>query len=120
MKILVSSTPFASLNVLYTLRSPSIIPPGFSTVCIENSWDPLQTWSKLNGLDEEKDAYYGAENGSYIYLNKSDGMWWVDTPDGGGKYVAPGGKGEGPPKDQGLWRELRGVKTPTPKVEYVE
>ncbi|GMI49307.1 hypothetical protein TrCOL_g11616 [Triparma columacea] len=110
--IIVTGSSIASLNVAYTVTPPTTIPSGFSEVCINNDWDPPQTWGKLN----EGREWYGAKNGAYVYLNGADGMWWMDTPDGLGKFVARFG-GEGNVPTDG-WRPLPGVEGGTPKVAF--
>ena len=111
--ITVTGSSITSLNVPYTLSPHTIIPKGFTNVCLDNKWDPASTWEKLNqGRD-----WYGAANGAYIYLNGADGMYWMDSPDGMGKFVAREGGGEKiVPKDG--WKPLPGVEGETPKVDF--
>jgi hypothetical protein len=75
---------------VYVSRLASEIPKGFADVCVQNKWDVVSTWKKLNG--GEGGSWFKHEaNDSYIYFNALDGMWWIDGPDGLGVY-----KGLGP------------------------
>jgi len=71
---------------IYERKENSEIPHGFDLVCQQQGWETGQMWKKLSGGD----AWFGAENGAYIYHNKSDGKWWIDAPSGNGVYIAKG------------------------------
>jgi hypothetical protein len=65
------------------------IPAGFERVCVEQKWNTQQMWKQLNG--GERLRWFKHEgNDSYVYFNGSDGMWWIDGPDGNGVWKASG------------------------------
>jgi len=75
-------------------------------------------WKRLsNG----KTTWWEMENESYIYYNRGDGKWWIDSPDGSGLYIVEVGDGISeaslPPKEG--WERLSGAKDPTPVVVVV-
>lgn len=74
-----------AVNGKYTTMSHKIIPEGFQKVCESQGWNTQQMWIRLNG---DKQWYKHDENESYVYFNESDGMWWIDGPDGYGVYIA--------------------------------
>lgn len=74
---------------VYVSCPGSEIPKGFADVCVQNSWDTVTMWKKLNG--GEGGAWFKHEaNDSYVYFNAVDKMWWIDGPDGLGVYKGPG------------------------------
>ena len=101
----------------YTARPASDIPQGFSAVCVENGWDVLSTWAKLNGGEggvwfahtppPESRSPQGLMD-PYVYHNTLDGEWWIDGPDGLGVYKAPG-PAWAPPGMSTAWKALDGT-----------
>ena len=82
------------------------IPPGFRSVCEQQGWDPEATWEKLNGADNGV-WFSHMENKAYIYQNKEDGLWWIDSPDGSGVYKGKGTSWS-PPGSSIRWTALDG------------
>ena len=68
-------------------------------------WNDKEMWQRLSDL---KQPWYEHENGSYIYHNKGDGKWWIDSPDGGGVYISD--------SLTSLWQQLPNSKLPLPTV----
>mmetsp|Transcript_3448 Transcript_3448/g.7535 ORF Transcript_3448/g.7535 Transcript_3448/m.7535 type:complete len:166 (+) Transcript_3448:187-684(+) len=107
------------VNTDFEWTSATIIPPGFERVCVNNGWGVRSTWEMLNNGK----PWLRASNEAYIYLNDSDGQWWIDKPDGNGVYIAP----EGPIDDCGSigsppvtgWRSLFPSYDPVPSVEIL-
>ncbi len=96
-----------------------IIPPAFDLVCQQSRWDTLSMWERLNG----NGSWWESENGSYIYLNRGDGKWWMDSGETGlGLYVRKSRGGEetttAPPTDG--WEQLSGAALPLPSVLPVQ
>ena len=100
-------------NGEYVLRSPKLIPAGFTKTCDANGWVSQDMWNQLTDGDTD---WYEHENGSYIYRNVGDGQWWIDAPDGGGVYVAKGSPSSIP---QEQWQVLRGAISPAPTVHVL-
>ena len=100
-------------NGEYVVRSPKLVPAGFTKTCDANGWVSLDMWNQLTDGDTD---WYEHENGSYIYRNVGDGQWWIDAPDGGGVYVAKGSPSSIP---QEQWQVLRGAKSPAPTVHVL-
>jgi hypothetical protein len=98
----------ARLNGSYEPRDAlEGMPPGFAAVCRRERWNEQDTWQRLNGGA----TWYEAENGSYLYFNRADRRFWLDTPDGAGVYVtAAVAMGEQPPRRPPSvgWRILDG------------
>ncbi|KAI9003047.1 hypothetical protein DFJ74DRAFT_775090 [Hyaloraphidium curvatum] len=120
--VLVSRAGTSEVNGTYLLRPPSEIPASFAAVCRDQGWPVGSTWDRLGGGR----TWYSHErqgNGSYMYLNSADGMWWLDEGSTGlGVYVAPGakgGRGAGRPPTLG-WRVLGEGKEPVPSVEVAD
>mmetsp|Transcript_8955 Transcript_8955/g.18601 ORF Transcript_8955/g.18601 Transcript_8955/m.18601 type:complete len:161 (-) Transcript_8955:98-580(-) len=103
-----------SVNTEYEWTPATIIPPGFEKVCIQNRWGVESTWEMLNSGR----PWLRAPNEAYIYLNSSDGQWWIDKPDGAGVYVVPKAEGETSPPSTG-WRALSPSYNPPPSVQLI-
>lgn len=71
-------------------------------------------WERLN----RGAPWWEADNGSYIYLNRGDGRWWLDSGETGlGLYVAPSREGdEGVAPPQQGWQALGDGKLPLPTL----
>ena len=93
------------VNGIYTSQLPSRIPAGFTITCNKMSWNDEEMWQRLSDL---KQPWYEHENGSYIYHNKGDGKWWIDSPDGGGVYISD--------SLISAWQLLPNAKLPIPTV----
>ena len=95
MRVLVSGAGSAIVNGAYTQREASVIPAAFVRVCQSSGWDAAATWARLN----EQRAWWEAPNGSYLYFNSSDQLFWLDSGVTGlGLYVSgAGGAGSAPP-----------------------
>jgi len=106
----VAGSGTATVNQVYTEKSPKLIPVGFSLTCAENRWDPEKMWLQLSN---QKTPWFEAGNGAYIYWNKGDGQWWIDAPEGHGVYVAKAPADKVP---QNGWQSLPGAQGPTPQV----
>ena len=83
-RIVVDGATEPRINGEYSPKSAEEIPSGFTRVCQGQGWDPEDTWRQLNGGA----TWYGAPHGAYIYWNTSDGMWWIDEPNGKGVWKA--------------------------------
>ncbi len=112
--IKVSGSGVESVNTEYEWTPATTIPPGFEKVCIQNRWGVESTWEMLNSGR----PWLRAKNEAYIYLNSSDGQWWIDKPDGAGVYVVPKAQGETLPPSTG-WRALSPSYNPAPSVEVI-
>ena len=73
-----------SVNQQYDSRSPAAIPAGFASTCNEMGWSSEQMWVQLS---DGRRPWFEAQNGAYIYWNRSDGNWWIDAPSGAGVYI---------------------------------
>ena len=115
--VLVSGAGSPIVNGAYLLRTPKVIPSAFDLVCRQNRWDTQSLWERLNGAG----CWWESENGSYIYLNRGDSQWWMDSGETGlGLYVrlARGGESiDAPPADG--WEPLSGsgAALPLPSVK---
>ena len=115
----VTGSGVESVNEEYEWTPATIIPPGFEKVCVQNRWGVESTWEMLN----KGRQWLRASNDAYIYLNSSDGQWWIDKPDGAGVYVVPKEQscdvaGESSPPSTG-WRALSPSYNPAPLVEVI-
>lgn len=75
------------VNGLYHSRHAEIIPSSFTKVCVKARWNPNDMWQQLN----RGRPWWETENGSYIYFNRGDGQWWMDSGETGlGLYISRG------------------------------
>jgi len=74
----------ALINGKYVSQLSEAVPSSFKIICAQQGWEPLTMWERLNG---NNNWYKHEENESYIYLNKSDGKWWIDGPSGLGVFT---------------------------------
>jgi hypothetical protein len=110
--VLVSGAGSAIVNGVYMRREAAAIPAAFALVCASSGWDTASTWARLNGSR----AWWESPNSSYLYFNRGDGQWWLDSGATGlGLYVsrAPG-EDEAPPRDG--WSALGDGALPLPTV----
>lgn len=82
--VVVAEASVEDVNGEYSARSPDVIPAGFAATCAQMRWEPGQMWKQLS---DGRRLWFEAENGSYIYWNRSDGCWWIDAPSGAGVYI---------------------------------
>ena len=71
-------------------QSGSDVPKMFASVCEQNGWKATDTWRRLNGGHSGIWYAHESDNGSYMYFNRNDRLWWIDGPDGLGVFTAPG------------------------------
>mmetsp|Transcript_35054 Transcript_35054/g.49021 ORF Transcript_35054/g.49021 Transcript_35054/m.49021 type:complete len:215 (+) Transcript_35054:132-776(+) len=107
----VSKAGEVDVNGQYKAKDPKEVPSGFAATCNKMMWDPSSTW---NELSDQKKLWFEAENGSYIYWNRSDGRWWMDGPSGAGLYIVKNSN-DLPPTSG--WQALRGSKAPLPEIK---
>ena len=112
--VVVRGGGLSAINMAYAARDPAVVPAGFARTCLEMSWPALATWRQLS---DGKRPWFEAENESYIYFNRGDGQWWIDSPSGAGAYVAKSDS-DGPPATG--WSVLPGIPKPAPVVEMHE
>ena len=90
------------------------IPFAFDMVCKKSRWNTESMWDQLNG----NGAWWESDNGSYIYLNRGDGKWWMDSGETGlGLYIRNARDEESsnvPPTDG--WEMLGDATLPLPTV----
>lgn len=99
--VMVAGASIQEVNGAYRAREPHTIPAGFTATCVQMQWHPEEMWTKLS---DGRRAWYENENGSYIYWNRSDGCWWIDSPSGAGVYIQKRSC-QVPPVD-GVWEPL--------------
>ena len=111
-RVTVSGAGSGVVNGVYSRRDAAAVPAAFALVCDASGWDARATWSRLNGPR----AWWEAPNGSYMYLNRGDSTWWLDSGETGlGLYVSrASGEGDAPPR--GGWAALRDGALPLPSV----
>ena len=113
-RVLVSGAGSSIVNGAYLLRTAKTIPAAFDLVCRQSRWDTRSMWERLNG----NGSWWESDNGSYIYLNRGDGKWWMDSGETGlGLYVRTARSGESPnlpPADD--WEMLGDAAPPLPSV----
>ena len=80
----------SEINGVYNIMNSTVIPDGFSKVCVENGWNSEEMWTKLNG---ENSWFLSDRNSCYIYRNLGDEQWWIDGTDGLGVYVVHENRG---------------------------
>ena len=114
-RVAVSGAGSAVVNSAYARRDASTVPAAFARVCVASGWDAAATWARLNGPRD----WWEAPNASYMYLNRGDGLWWLDSGDTGlGLYVSrAAGAGAAPPTSG--WEVLGDGKLPLPTVSVV-
>jgi hypothetical protein len=115
-RVLISGAGSAIVNGVYAQREASTIPAAFARVCHSSGWDAAETWTRL----DEQRAWWESPNGSYLYFNGADKLWWLDSGETGlGLYVS-GAAGAAPPS-AGWQRIGRGaLPLPTLAVEDSE
>lgn len=74
-RVAVSGAGSAVVNGAYARRDASTVPAAFARVCVASGWDAASTWARLNGPRD----WWEAPNASYMYLNRGDGLWWLDS-----------------------------------------
>ena len=85
--ISIENAGFSDVNGMYYPRPSNEIPIGFDRTCREMNWSTNKMWNQLSFPDYH--WFLHSRNDSYIYLNKSDGKWWIDGPSGSGIYIVP-------------------------------
>lgn len=111
--IIVENAGEAAVNGKYFAKEATNIPQSFGAVCDQNGWPTNETWNSLNG----KNAWFSHDdegNDSYVYYNKSDGKWWLDGPDGLGRYTHDHGVPHAVPAHG--WTSLHGETTKMPQI----
>jgi len=103
------------VNGLYHIRQADIIPSSFTKVCVKARWNPSDMWQQLN----RGRPWWETENGSYIYFNRGDGQWWMDSGETGlGLYISRSQSEENdsdiPPLNG--WEVLGDGELPLPKL----
>ena len=99
------------VNGAYVSRPAEVIPASFTLVCRQSNWDAAAMWQKLN----RGAPWWETENGSYFYLNKGDGKWWLDSGVTGlGLYISSAA-GEDVPPTSG-WRQIGDGELPLPTL----
>ncbi len=110
-RVLVSGAGSAIVNSMFARREAATIPAAFERVCVSSGWEPAATWARLN----EQRAWWEAPNGSYLYFNSADQLFWLDSGVTGlGLYVAGGAAGAAPPSTG--WRLIGRGQLPLPTV----
>jgi len=113
-RVTVSGAGSVIVNGLYTVKEAAVVPTAFALVCRKARWSPEGMWAELN----QGAPWWEADNGSYIYLNRGDGKWWLDSGETGlGLYISSswqGDEGEAPPLDG--WQALGDGKLPLPTL----
>lgn len=117
-RVLVSGAGSPIVNGIYARREAAAIPAAFARVCVASGWDAAATWARLN----EQRAWWEAPNGSYLYLNSSDGLYWLDDGVTGlGLYVSgAGGAGGGSVPPSAGWRLIGRGLLPLPAIAVDE
>jgi hypothetical protein len=112
IRVVVSGAGSSIVNGVYLLRDAAFVPSSFALVCRQSGWDDAATWSRLNGAR----AWWEAPNLSYIYYNRGDNQWWLDSGATGlGLYVSrAAGVGAAPPFEG--WSALSDGALPLPIV----
>jgi hypothetical protein len=117
-RVVVSGAGSAIVNAAYARREAAAVPRSFALVCRASGWDSEATWSRLNG----ERAWWEAPNGSYLYFNRADGQWWLDSGETGlGVYVARAagtGAKDAPPPRSGWAVVGDGGALPLPTVVH--
>lgn len=112
-RVVISGAGSGIVNGIFSRRDPSLVPVAFASVCKTSGWDPAATWARLNG----QGAWWEAANGSYLYFNSGDNLFWLDSGlTGLGLYVsgAAAGIGDVPPRVG--WRVIGEGLPPLPSI----
>jgi hypothetical protein len=111
--VVVSGAGSSVVNGAYVSRPAEVIPASFTLVCRQSKWDATAMWQKLN----RGAPWWETENGSYFYLNKGDGKWWLDSGVTGlGLYISSAaGAGEDVPPTTG-WLQIGDGELPLPTL----
>ena len=112
-RVIVAGAGSLIANGVFTLRDAAVVPAAFALVCKASGWAAPETWAQLNGPR----AWYESENSSYIYFNRGDRQWWLDSGVTGlGLYVsrAKGATASAPPRDG--WELIGDGALPLPSV----
>ena len=113
-RLTVSGAGSAIVNGAYQLRSPSVIPEAFAHVCRESKWEPRTMWTRLNG----EGAWWESDNTSYVYFNKVDSKWWLDSGlTGLGLYITLAGQRTEAPPLIG-WQAMGEGVQPVPSLHF--
>lgn len=112
--LIVQNADFEAVNGVYLAQPASQIPTGFDCVCKEQNWNTNMLWKRLNS---NKPWFLAKSNESYIYLNESDGKWWIDGPDGMGAYTSDPAIHQGLSK---MWKENLGVIVGPPAYGWTD
>ena len=84
-RVVISGAGSAIVNGVYARRAAAAVPAAFARVCYASGWDAAATWDRLNGPRE----WWEAPNNSYVYFNRGDRLWWLDSGETGlGLYVS--------------------------------
>lgn len=115
-RVLISDAGSAIVNGAYARREAAVVPTAFALVCDTSGWDPASTWNRLNG----KRAWWESPNGSYVYFNNGDRLFWLDSGVTGlGLYVSgAAGTGDAPPSTG--WRLIGDGALPLPTITVDE
>ena len=77
-----------------------------------SGWAAAETWARLNGPR----AWFESPRASYIYFNRGDGQWWMDSGETGlGLYVSRAGRADVTPPRDG-WEVVGDGVLPLPTV----
>jgi len=112
--IIVESAGESAVDGKYLAKKAKEIPTSFGTVCEQNNWNTNDMWNKLNGGNDWF-KHEDQTNDSYVYFNKSDGKWWIDGPDGLGRYIYGDGAVPHAVPSYG-WTSLQGETGRMPQV----
>ena len=111
-RVTVSGAGSAIVNGAYARREAAAIPAAFARVCVGAGWEPAATWARLNGARD----WFEAPNGSYLYYNSGDALFWLDSGATGlGLYVS-GAAGAGAAPPSAGWRPIGDGALPLPTV----
>jgi hypothetical protein len=119
--VVVATAGDPSVIGLYRATSPEMIPDGFAAVCKQQGWDTEQTWLDMNGL--QRPWFKHSTSDAYIYYNVGNQKWWIDAPNGEGRYIATENGEHGPeddhcyPPEEG-WTALDKSNLPVPTVKH--
>lgn len=111
-RVVVSGAGSAIVHGVYSRRDSATVPSAFALVCSASGWDAAATWGRLNGAR----TWWEAPNASYIYFNRGDKQWWLDSGETGlGLYVSrAAGVGDAPPSNG--WAVIGDGTLPLPSI----